>query len=132
MYDNNALLILVGVALVVALFVGLLVATTSAIAPDQDAIKAAMAAGKITYDMNKKQVLQVWGDPDALETKVTETPLGSRDRLTSVLEGLSQSRLERVLSGRRLFTYTVWTYHKPWRTVTFDEAGRVVDWFPKD
>jgi hypothetical protein len=36
------------------------------------------------------------------------------------------------LSGRRLFTYSMWTYHNPWRTVTFDRSGLVVDWFPNE
>ena len=131
MQDDTPILILLGL-FGLALVVGFFVAVHTATTPDQAAIRAAISAGTITYGMNENQVLQLWGEPDALESKLTESPMGPRDTLGSFWEGLSQSRLERALSGRRLFTYNVWTYHKPWRTVTFDRSGLVVDWFPKD
>ena len=131
MQDDTPMFILLGV-IAIAVVVGFFVAVHTATTPDRGAIEAAMAEERIVSGMTEKQVLHVWGEPDALETKLTESPIGSRDRLESFWEGLSQSRLERALSGRRLFTYEVWTYHKPWRTVTFDRSGLVVDWFPKD
>jgi len=129
--DDTPVLILLGL-FGIALVVGFFVAVRTATTPNQAAIEAAMAAGRIVDGMSERQVLQVWGEPDALETKLTESPMGSRDTLGSFWESLGQSRLERALSGRHLFTYNVWTYHKPWRTVTFDRSGLIVDWFPKD
>ncbi len=131
MQDDTPILILLGL-FGLALVVGFFVAVHTATTPDQAAIRAAMAAGTITYGMNENQVLQVWGEPDTLETKLTESPMGPRDTLQSFWEGLSGSPLERALSKHQLFSYSIWTYHKPWRTVTFDSAGFVVDWFPRE
>ena len=131
MQDDTPVLILLGL-FGIALVVGFFVAVRTATTPNQAAIEAAMAAGRIVDGMSERQVLQVWGEPDALETKLTESPMGSRDTLGSFWESLGQSRLERALSGRRLFSYSIWTYHKPWQTVTFDRSGLIVDWFPKD
>lgn len=131
MQDDTPVLILLGF-IALAVVVGFFVAVHTATTPDQAAIRAAMAAGTITYGMSEKQVLQVWGEPDTLETKLSESPMGPRDTLQSFWEGLSGSPLERALSKHRLFSYGIWTYHKPWRTATFDGAGFVVDWFPKE
>lgn len=130
MQDDTPVLILLGV-IAIALVVGFFVAVHTATTPDQAAIRAAMAAGAIAYGMDENQVLQVWGEPDTLETKLTESPLGPRDALQSFWESLWGTPLERALSKHQLFSYSVWTYHKPWRTVTFDSAGFVVDWFPR-
>jgi hypothetical protein len=128
--DDTPVLILLGF-IAIAVVVGFFVAVHTATAPNQAAIEAALAAGTITYGMNENQVLQVWGEPDSLETNLTESPMGPRDTLQSFWEGLSGSPLERALSKHQLFSYGIWTYHKPWRTVTFDSAGFVVDWFPR-
>lgn len=130
MQDDSSVLIALGVAILAAVFVIVIV---TSVRPAGEAIQEAIASGRVTYGMSEKQVIQVWGDPDALTTKVTETPMGSLDQLSSALKGLSQSRLERALAGKTLYTYTIWTYRNPWRTVTFDDHGYVVvDWFPKD
>jgi hypothetical protein len=144
MQDDSSVLIALGVAILAAVFVIVIVTSVRPAGEAiQEAIQEAIASGRVTYGMSEKQVIQVWGDPDALTTKVTETPMGSLDQLSSALEGLSsalkglsQSRLERALAGKTfktLYTYTIWTYRNPWRTVTFDDHGYVVvDWFPKD
>ncbi|MCX6096689.1 MAG: hypothetical protein NT125_08300 [Candidatus Bipolaricaulota bacterium] len=130
MQDDTPILIVLGV-LALAVVVGFFVAVHTATTPDQAAIRAALAAGTITYSMSENQVLQVWGEPETLETKLSESPMGPRDTLQSFWEGLSGTPLERALSRHQLFSYSIWTYHKPWRTVTFDSAGLVVDWFPR-
>lgn len=130
MQDDSSVLIALGVAILAAVFVVVIV---TSVRPDEAAIREAIASGRVTYGMSEKQVIQVWGEPDTLEPKVTTGPLGKGDQLAEFFKGLSQSRLERALAGRTLYTYTIWTYRNPWRTVTFDDQGHVVvDWFPKD
>ena len=59
-------------------------------------------AGRVTWHMTKAQVLTAYGDPAEVE-----------------------------LSGFGRLQREVWIYRDPFRTVTFNEYGRVVDWAPK-
>ena len=59
-------------------------------------------AGRVTWHMTKAQVLTAYGDPADVK-----------------------------LTGFGPFQREVWIYRDPFRTVTFDEYGRVVDWAPK-
>jgi hypothetical protein len=59
-------------------------------------------AGRVTWHMTKAHVLTAYGDP--AEVKLT---------------------------GFGPFQREVWIYRDPFRTVTFDQYGRVIDWAPK-
>ncbi len=104
MYGSTNPILLIGAALGLVLLVVLVLALGGI---DKDAVRAtqeaeqarialAIASGTITYDMTRRQVLAVWGEPDDVE---------SRSLLT-----------------------TLWVYRNPFRTVTFDSAGAVVDY----
>lgn len=59
-------------------------------------------AGRIFWGMTKARVLTAYGDPAEVE-----------------------------LTGFGPFQREVWIYRDPFRTVTFDQYGGVVDWAPK-
>ncbi len=60
-------------------------------------------AGRVTWRMTKAQVLSAYGDPVEVE-----------------------------LTGFGSFQREVWIYQDPFRTVTFNQYGRVMDWAPKE
>jgi len=60
-------------------------------------------AGRVTWNMTKAHVLTAYGDPAEVE-----------------------------LTGFGDFQREVWVYQDPFRTVTFDQYGRVIDWAPKE
>jgi hypothetical protein len=59
-------------------------------------------AGRVAWHMTKTQVLTAYGDPAEVE-----------------------------LTGFGPFEREVWIYRDPFRTVAFDQYGRVADWAPK-
>ncbi len=59
-------------------------------------------AGRVTWHMTKAQVLTAYGDPVDVQ-----------------------------LTGFGPFQREVWIYQDPFRTVTFNPYGRVLDWAPK-
>lgn len=60
-------------------------------------------AGRVFWYMTKAQTLTAYGDP----TDVELTGFGSLQR-------------------------EIWIYQDPFRTVTFNQYGRVIDWAPKE
>lgn len=66
------------------------------------AYEQAAEAGRVTWFMTKAQVLTAWGEPTEVK-----------------------------LTGFGRFQKEMWVYRDPFRTVTFDYYGRVVDWSPK-
>lgn len=60
-------------------------------------------AGRVFWRMTKAQVLTAYGDPVEVE-----------------------------LTGFGSFQREVWIYQDPFRTVTFNQYGRVIDWAPKE
>ena len=59
-------------------------------------------AGRVTWHMTKAQVLTAYGDPAEVQ-----------------------------LTGFGVFQREIWIYRDPFRQVTSNEYGRVVDWAPK-
>ena len=60
-------------------------------------------SGRVTFFMTKAQVLTAWGEPSELE-----------------------------LRGSGTLQREMWIFQEPFRTATFSQYGRVIDWTPKE
>ena len=60
-------------------------------------------SGRLFWHMTKAQTLTAYGDPVEVE-----------------------------LTGFGSFQREIWIYQDPFRTVTFNQYGRVIDWAPKE
>ena len=111
--------------LLILVSIGLTALVLVALTPSQSSIQDALAAGRVTEGMTERQVLSVWGEPDELETMTSKTSLSPAE---GFLDALTNSRFEQATT---FYSYTMWVYKNPWRTVTFSSAKRVVDYSPE-